>query len=66
MHRWFQMMVREGGGIVGCFFIKELLEKWCQLRVVIEEYPYVGMNYHGDLKMPRPSGQAWGPDGMYV
>ena len=22
--------------------------------MVIEEYPYAGMNYHGDPEMPRP------------
>ena len=52
LRRWCQMMVQEGGGKVGRFFTKELLEKWCQLPVVIEEYPYASMNYHGDLEMP--------------
>ena len=60
------MMIREGGGRVGCFFTEELLEQCRQLPVVIEEYSYVGMNYHGDPEMPRPPGQAWGPAGMYV
>ena len=49
------MMVREGGGRVGHFFTEELLEQWRQISVVIEEYPYVGMNYHGDPEMPRPA-----------
>ena len=66
MHRWCQMMVREGGGKVGRFFTEELLEQWRQLPVVIEEYSYVCMNYHGDPKMLRHVGQAWGPAGMYV
>ena len=39
MHRWRQMIVREDGGRVGRFFTKELLEQWCQLPMVIEEYP---------------------------
>ena len=50
------MMVREGGSRVGRFFIEEMLEKWWKILVVIEEYPYVGMDYHGDLEMPRPPG----------
>ena len=66
MRRWCQMMVQEGGGRVGYFFTEELLKQWRQLPVVIEEYLYVCMNYHGDLEMPRPVGQAWGPVGMYV
>ena len=57
MHKWCQMMVQEGGGRVGCFFTEDLLEQWCQFPVVIEEYSYVGMNYHGDPKMPRPAGK---------
>ena len=60
------MMIREGGDKVRRFFIEEMLEKWNQLPVVIEGYPYIGMDYHGDHEMPRPPGQAWGPAGMYV
>ena len=51
---------------MGQFFTEELLEQWRQLLVVIEEYPYVGMNYHGDPEMPRPPDQVWGPASMYV
>ena len=50
------MMIREGGGRVGRFFTEELLEQWHQLLVVIKEYLYAGMNYHGDPEMPRPLG----------
>ena len=60
------MMVREGGGRVGHFFTEEFLEQWWYLPVIIEEYPYVGMDYRGDLEMPRALSQAWGPAGMYV
>ena len=52
------MMIREGGDRVGHFFIEDLLEQWLQLRVVIEEYPYVGMDYQRDPEMPRPPGHA--------
>ena len=52
MYRWCPMMIREGGGRVGRFFTEELLEKWHHLLVVIEEYPYASINYHGDPKMP--------------
>ena len=60
------MMIREGAGRVGRFFTKELLEQWRQLPIVIEEYPYAGMDYQGDPGMPRPPVQDWGPAGMYV
>ena len=66
MYRWCQMMIHEGGGRVGRFFIEELLEQWLQLPVVIEEYPYAGMDFQGDPEMPRTLGQEWGPAGMYA
>ena len=66
MYRWCQMMIREGSGKVGHLFTEELLQQCHQLPMVIEEYPYAGMNYHGDPQMPRPPSQVWGPAGMYV
>ena len=53
------MMIHEGGGLVGRFFTHNLLAQWMQLLVLIEDYPYVGMDYKGDDEMPRPPGQAW-------
>ena len=41
---------------MGRFFTEELLEKWQQIPVIIEEYPYVGMDYRWDLEMPQPLG----------
>ena len=46
------MMIHEGGGRVGRFFTEDLLEQWLQLPVVIEEYPYAGMDFRGDTEMP--------------
>ena len=60
------MMIRESNDRVGCFFTEELLEQWLHLPVVIEEYPYAGMDFQGDPEMPRPLGQAWGLAGMYA
>ena len=48
------MMIWEGGGLVGYFFTYELFAQWQQLPILIEDYPYVGMEYRGDTKMPRP------------
>ena len=48
MCKWCQIMVQEGSRRVGPLFTEELLEQWWQLPVVIEEYLYVGMDYHGD------------------
>ena len=46
------MMIHEGGGRVGCFFMEDLLEQCLKLLVVIEEYPYAGMDFQGDAEMP--------------
>ena len=50
------MMIHEGGGRVGRFYMEDLLEQWLQLPVLIEEYPYAGMDYQGDPEMPQPPG----------
>ena len=41
---------------MGHFFTEEFLEQWKKLPVIIEEYPYVGMDYHGDPEMPQAPG----------
>ena len=58
MRRWCEMMVHEGGGIVGHFFTQEMLYQWRQLLVVVEDYPYAEMDYQWDPEMAQPPGQA--------
>lgn len=31
--------------------------------IMIEDYPYAGMNFTGDLELVLPPGTQWGPDG---
>jgi len=34
-----------------------------QKHIVIEEHPYAGMDYHGDLDSRLPVGAQWGATG---
>jgi hypothetical protein len=64
MMRWGQMMPRAGGGVRG-YFTEDFYQQWEQMPLVIEDYPYAGMDYRGDPEMPRAPGQAWSLDGMF-
>ena len=65
MVRWGEMMHRHGGDDVGRYFTQELYLQWLQIPLTLDDYPYRDMDYIGDPEAPRPSGQAWGPDGTY-
>ena len=47
------MIIREIGGLVGHFFTRDIFTQWWELPVLIEDYPYAGMDYQEDLVMPR-------------
>ena len=47
-------------------FTWELLAQWRHLLVLIEDYPYIGMEYRGDPEMSWPPGQVEGPNGKYT
>jgi hypothetical protein len=63
MHQWGEPLHRGGGGVVGNVFRPKLFHHWEKLPMMIEEYPYSGMNYHADIKLSLPVGHAWGHDG---
>ena len=54
MRQWCEMMIYEGGGIVGFFFTHELLDQWKKILIAVEDYPYAYMDYTGDAGMPHP------------
>ena len=35
------------------------------MLLYIDDYPYSGMSYCGDLDLPLPPGRIWGPDGKW-
>ena len=46
------MMIREGGGLVVDLYTWDLFAQCQQLPILIEDYPYAGMDYRGYTKMP--------------
>ena len=60
MHRWGWLQCRGVGGAVRWVFRPNFFVHWDQMPLYIDYYPYSGMNYHGDLDLPLPPGQAWG------
>ena len=62
MRQWGRLVCR-GGGAVGRVFRPEFLADWDQMPLYIDDYPYSGMSYWGDLDLSLPPGQVWGPDG---
>ena len=54
MKIWCEMLVQGGGGLVGLFFTQEIISQRRHLPVLIEDYPYAGMDYREDPEMPQP------------
>ena len=59
-------MIKEGGELVGFFFTQEMFAQWKKIYILVEYYLFIGMDYWGDLEMPRPPVQVWGPNGTYT
>jgi hypothetical protein len=63
MDRWTEVLPRKGGGHLGDPWDDAFFAWWeCQV-VVIEDYPYAGIDYHNDPEMPIPPNSAYGDIG---
>ena len=49
-----------GGGRVANPYPAEFFLWWWGHIIAIDDYPYVGINFHGDPDMPLPPGSAYG------
>ena len=63
MRRWGRLLCRGWGGAVGWVFRPNFSAHWDQMPLYIDDYPYSGMSYWGDLDFLLPPGRVWGPDG---
>ena len=63
MRQWGRLLCRGGGGVVGRVFRPEFFDHWDQMSLYIDDYPYSGMSYCGDLDLPLPLGRVWGFNG---
>ena len=52
-----------GGGRVANPYLADFFPWWRQQIVAIDDYPYVGIDFCGDLDMPLPLGVAYGDIG---
>ena len=57
-------IAREGGSLEDYFSTQEFFAQWWQLPILVEDDPYMGMEYQGDMDRPQPTSQVLGPDDM--
>lgn len=57
------MWYRLGGG-PDQRYDEEFFNWWARVTFCIDEYYYVGMDYHGDPDLPLPTDAQWGDIGM--
>jgi hypothetical protein len=60
------MMLRLRGGVVKKVFNNELFIVWELQPIIPEEYPYMGMDFKGDLVLPLPARENKGSISMYL
>ena len=60
--RWARVMPRGGGGrpVSWGVYFREWLDRQV---VIVEDWPYAGIDFHGDPDMPLPAGEHWDDGG---
>ena len=58
--RWENFMRRLGGGRVANPYPADFIPWWWRQIAAIDDYPYVGIDFCGDLDMPLSVGEAYG------
>jgi hypothetical protein len=62
--KWAALLPRMGGGRTIEAFDDKLFDWWARHILVIENYPYAGINFSRDPDMPMPPGEERGELGM--
>ena len=63
MRRWEAVMPRGGGGMVGHYW-NTTTEAWFEVNPqMFLSFPYVGMDFRGDLDIGLSPGFSYGPKG---
>jgi hypothetical protein len=63
MARWTKVMRRQGGGRVPTPYNEDFFFWWRQQVITLDDYPYVRIDFRGDLDMQLPPGTAYGDIG---
>jgi hypothetical protein len=64
MARWTEVMRRQGGGRVQTPYNEDFFYWWRRQVIALDDYPYEGIDFRGDLDMSLPPGTAYGDIGM--
>jgi hypothetical protein len=64
LRRWFEILVRHGGGEGGHYFTEEEALIWRQTLQFILQFPYAGMDFRGDPDMILPPREVFDHRGM--
>jgi len=64
MARWTEVMRWLGGGRVPTPYNDEFYFWWCWQMIALDDYPYVGIDFKGDMDMQLPPGSSYGDIGM--
>jgi hypothetical protein len=60
MSQWNEVMQQLGGGSMPTPYDNEFFHWWQWQIIVINDYPYEGIDYQGDCDMSFPPGSAFG------
>ena len=64
MGRWADLMKRLGGGEVPSTTFDDGFFTWWDHQIIaVDDYPYVGLDFRGDLDLALPPNAAWGEIG---
>lgn len=61
---WTKVMRKQGGGRVPTPYNDEFFFSWSRQVMALEDYPYVGIDFRGDMDMLLPPGSTYGDIGM--
>jgi hypothetical protein len=63
MVQWIEVIRGQGGGMVSTAYNYDFFFWWRWKIIALDDYPYVGINFQGDLDIPLPPGAAYGDIG---
>ena len=66
LSRWGDIFLRQGGGdVVHSMYDDDFYTWWERQVPVLEQFPYIGLDFRGDPDLVLPPGGAWGEMGKY-
>ena len=63
MARWTHLLYHLGGGPTR-HYDEDFFNWWAKITFCVDEYSYVGMDYHGNPDLPLLVNAQWGDIGM--